>query len=1116
MKTHRILALVIAAVLPLPFAARGVTDTWDGGGINDLLTLDDNWLDNSAPLSDLVQTDLIFAGSVRLTPAVLAAFSARSITFNNTAGAFVIEGQPFDVGSGGIVNSDTQTMTFDNRVRFSGVADATINAVAGGLSFGNTVTGPSGTLTVAGGNPTRFTNFFTATRLNKLGAGTMTWSPTANAGIDLTIGGGTVTMGADGSPDLFTSSSSVAVNGTSTFNINESLTLDGAQVTRASGATLSVAAGKTFTMQNGGDAVITDTFTNNTASTIVVTGAGSTFSTTSFVTFNGGSTLNVTNGADVTSGGLVSIGLAGSATVTVDGTGSTLAGTSLVLGANSGTGNLTFTNNSGGTFTTIGLVTSAVGGASGTLNIESGSDITGTSLSVASATGVNTGTVTVTGAGSTLTLSGANPAGIGSASLSSGRLNVNSSGTFNSGTGLTTVRPTGTVSIAGGVYNSNGNLTIDGGRLTRNSAGILALDPGTTLTVQDGGDVVIDGEFSNSTASTIAVTGAGSTFSTAGILGIQNGSTLNVTAGGRVDSGGGTAAIGTIGGSGTVSVDGVGSTLTAGSLFSGQSGLMGSVTFSNGSTGQFALIAVDVSLIAGTNGLLAIQSGASVTGSELRVASASAANSGIVTIAGSESALTLTGAAPATIGALSASSGTLNVNTGGTFNSGTGLTTVNPTGTISIAGGIYNSNGDLTINGGQLTRDAAGAFTMGSGRTLTVQNGGDAFFTVAYVTTTPSTINVTGAGSTFSTAASLNFGHGSIMNISAGGSAALGGAGTANIGVSGGNGTVTVDGNGSSLTASSAALGSNGFDGALTFRNGSSGSFLGMSVGSSINADSVGTLDIQSGAKVDSGSLNIANQLAASRGIVTITGTNSALTLTGAATIGAASASTGTVNVQSGGTFSTGVGTSSINATGTLNLDSGTLNLGGPLAVSGTMAITGTGAIEGTGSILKNGASTLTLPNSNSYAGGTSLRGGTIIAAAASGALGSGNVIVESGAVKLTIQTGVLSAIADSATLSLAGGGVPNVADNGFAELAAGVNEILTGLVLGTAAQPPGTYGSTLSSATFRSNEFFSGPGILTVIPEPHAATALLAGFSALLGLQRFRPRGSELRFDRF
>lgn len=37
--------LVILAAVP----AFAVTDTWDGGGVNDLITLGDNWVDNTAP-----------------------------------------------------------------------------------------------------------------------------------------------------------------------------------------------------------------------------------------------------------------------------------------------------------------------------------------------------------------------------------------------------------------------------------------------------------------------------------------------------------------------------------------------------------------------------------------------------------------------------------------------------------------------------------------------------------------------------------------------------------------------------------------------------------------------------------------------------------------------------------------------------------------------------------------------------------------------------------------------------------------------------------------------------------------------------------------------------------
>ena len=89
MKTRRILAIGIASLLLTPPIARAVTDTWDGGSsLFDFLNVDENWVDNSAPGSNLVNTDLIFAGSNRLTPNVTAAFSTRSITFDNTAGAF--------------------------------------------------------------------------------------------------------------------------------------------------------------------------------------------------------------------------------------------------------------------------------------------------------------------------------------------------------------------------------------------------------------------------------------------------------------------------------------------------------------------------------------------------------------------------------------------------------------------------------------------------------------------------------------------------------------------------------------------------------------------------------------------------------------------------------------------------------------------------------------------------------------------------------------------------------------------------------------------------------------------------------------------------------------------
>jgi fibronectin-binding autotransporter adhesin len=229
--------------------------------------------------------------------------------------------------------------------------------------------------------------------------------------------------------------------------------------------------------------------------------------------------------------------------------------------------------------------------------------------------------------------------------------------------------------------------------------------------------------------------------------------------------------------------------------------------------------------------------------------------------------------------------------------------------------------------------------------------------------------------------------------------------------------------------------------------------------------------------------------------------------------------------LAAGGTFGLGVGNLNLNgsgcATGPFAVFPGAIRneTGSPTMITNPVVLqsdtllhvegSATGVLTLSNSVSGPGKLTFTAPNSsanqgqlvllsaNSYQGGTLVRGGTLVLSGSSASLGTGDVTVDNGAspssiAKLSIQSGVADAIADSATLSLAGGGTPGVADQGYADLGAGVNEVVAALKLGGVIQPAGTYGSSASSATFQNDEYFSGNGIITALgPAPSPALSI-------------------------
>jgi autotransporter-associated beta strand protein len=159
---------------------------------------------------------------------------------------------------------------------------------------------------------------------------------------------------------------------------------------------------------------------------------------------------------------------------------------------------------------------------------------------------------------------------------------------------------------------------------------------------------------------------------------------------------------------------------------------------------------------------------------------------------------------------------------------------------------------------------------------------------------------------------------------------------------------------------------------------------------------------------------------------------------------------------------------------------SGVLSFPNSVSGPGSLTLTATNSDFNQGQLILGG--------NNTYQGGTLVNGGTLVVSGSSATLGSGNVTVDhsaspSSTARLTIQSGVANAIADTATLSLAGGPA------GMADLGAGVNEVVGRLVLAGAAQAPNTYGSSTSGAAIQNDSFFSGTGIITVVASVASPT---------------------------
>jgi autotransporter-associated beta strand protein len=143
------------------------TNNWIGGsGAN---SGERNWDTNNAPVAS---NPLIFAGTTRLAPNnnTAAGTSYAGITFNNTAGAFVLAGNGITLG-GDVINDDADLQTINMAMSLS--ATRTFNAASGNITVGGVISGSGFGIIKTGSNTLSLNASNTYTGATTIKAGTL-------------------------------------------------------------------------------------------------------------------------------------------------------------------------------------------------------------------------------------------------------------------------------------------------------------------------------------------------------------------------------------------------------------------------------------------------------------------------------------------------------------------------------------------------------------------------------------------------------------------------------------------------------------------------------------------------------------------------------------------------------------------------------------------------------------------------------------------------------------------------------------------------------------------------------------------------------------------------------
>ncbi len=919
-------AFAVCLVIGIYGTSPAASYIWNGGGADANWSTAANWSGGVAPANNGTAA-VVFVGTTRLAPNVDAAWDISSLTFSNTAGAFVLQGNVLNIRAGGVTNNSANSQIISNAITV--YTNETWNAAANNLTFaGNVTTTGNNLLTFTGASNSIVTGVVSGTgRLTKAGAGTVFLSG-ANTYSGLT----TVSAGA--------------------LNLQNNSALGG------SAGTTTVASGAQLQLQGG---------VNISGKTLSLNGTG---------IANNGALRNI-SGSNSWNGPIT---LAGTTTIDADADTLNLAGN-----LTNATYTVTFTNV--GTILLSGTLGGGTGGLTkigvGTLTVSGTNTYTGATainagiLQFGASGGLIASSAITVNAGSTLDLKGNSNSilsltGAGGVTLGGGTLTLNPvlATTFSgviSGTGGLVKAGTATNTLSG-VNTYSGSTTINAGAISiaaatglGNSANTLALSGGTlntsaTLTLAQLVTLGVGGGTFNPGTTTLTISGP---ISGSGTLFKLGTGTLALT-------GANTYLGGTVYGAGIIAVN----------ADSALGDPAGAITFTNSATLTNTSSFTSARAININAGTATISSGTNVT------VNFSGLISGVGALSKSGAGTLILSGANTYAGLTTVSAGVLNLQNSSALGGGSGGTTVTSGAQLQLQGGI-------TLTGESLTLSGTGVATGGALRSLSGSNTWNGTITLAASSTIDADADTLNLSANIINATYLttftNVGKILLNGTLGGGTGGLTKTGTGLLQLNGANtytGATTVNGGtvqfgtGGSVAGTTAVtvntagtLDLNGNNESILSLAGAGGVTLG---GGNLTVNNTAATTY-SGVMSGAGNLSKAGAAA-----FTMSGVN---TYTGGTTINAGAISIAAVTalgnatnvlVLNGGTL-TASATLTLAQPVTLGMNNGVLN-----PSSSSKIFTLSGPVNGSGALTKVGAGTLTLTGINTYLGGTTNAAGTL------------------------------------------------------------------------------------------------------------------------------------------